>query len=37
MSQIDRWVLRSTLEWLDNHPEHRDRLALRRSTSAARR
>ena len=28
MSQIDRWVLRSTLEWLDNHPEHRDRLAF---------
>ncbi len=26
MSQIDRWVLRTTLEWLDNHPEHRDRL-----------
>lgn len=28
MSQIDRWVLRSTLEWLDNHPDHRDRLAF---------
>ena len=28
MSQIDRWVLRSTLEWLDNHPEHRDRLGF---------
>ena len=28
MSQIDRWVLRSTLEWLDIHPEHRDRLAF---------
>jgi diguanylate cyclase (GGDEF)-like protein len=28
MSQIDRWVLRSTLEWLDDHPEHRDRLAF---------
>jgi EAL domain-containing protein (putative c-di-GMP-specific phosphodiesterase class I) len=28
MSQIDRWVLRNTLEWLDNHPEHRDRLAF---------
>jgi diguanylate cyclase (GGDEF)-like protein len=28
MSQIDRWVLRSTLEWLDNHPKHRDRLSF---------
>jgi diguanylate cyclase (GGDEF)-like protein len=28
MSQIDRWVLRSTLEWLDDHPEHRDRLSF---------
>jgi EAL domain-containing protein (putative c-di-GMP-specific phosphodiesterase class I) len=28
MSQIDRWVLRSTLEWLDNHPEHRERLGF---------
>lgn len=28
MSQIDRWVLRSTLEWLDQHPEHRDRLTF---------
>jgi diguanylate cyclase (GGDEF)-like protein len=28
MSQIDRWVLRTTLEWLDDHPEHRDRLAF---------
>lgn len=28
MSQIDRWVLRSTLEWLDANPEHRDRLAF---------
>jgi diguanylate cyclase (GGDEF)-like protein len=28
MSQIDRWVLRSTLEWLDTHPEHRERLAF---------
>jgi diguanylate cyclase (GGDEF)-like protein len=28
MSQIDRWVLRSTLEWLDNHPEHRNRLGF---------
>ena len=28
MSQIDRWVLRSTLEWLDDHPEHRDRLGF---------
>lgn len=26
MSDIDRWVLRSMLEWLDEHPEHRDRL-----------
>ncbi len=26
MSDIDRWVLRSTLEWLDSHPTHRDRL-----------
>jgi diguanylate cyclase (GGDEF)-like protein len=26
MSHIDRWVLKSTLEWLDSHPEHRDRL-----------
>ncbi len=28
MSNIDRWVLRSTLEWLDDHPEHRERLAF---------
>lgn len=28
MSQIDRWVLLSTLQWLDEHPEHRDRLAF---------
>lgn len=28
MSQIDRWVLRTTLEWLDAHPEHRDRLSF---------
>lgn len=28
MSQIDRWVLRSTLEWLDQHPAHRDRLSF---------
>lgn len=28
MSQIDRWVLRSTLEWLDQHPAHRDRLTF---------
>ncbi len=28
MSQIDRWVLRSTLEWLDNHPAHRDCLSF---------
>jgi diguanylate cyclase (GGDEF)-like protein len=28
MAQIDRWVLRSTLEWLDDHPDHRDRLAF---------
>ena len=28
MSDIDRWVLRSTLEWLDTHPAHRDRLAF---------
>lgn len=26
MSQIDRWVLSNTLEWLDQHPAHRDRL-----------
>jgi len=28
MSHIDRWVLLSTLEWLDSNPEHRDRLAF---------
>ena len=28
MSQIDRWVLRNTLEWLDTHPQHRDRLSF---------
>jgi diguanylate cyclase (GGDEF)-like protein/PAS domain S-box-containing protein len=28
MSQIDRWVLRNTLEWLDQHPDHRDRLTF---------
>ncbi|MFO1197064.1 MAG: EAL domain-containing protein [Burkholderiaceae bacterium] len=28
MSQIDRWVLRSTLQWLDDHPDHRDRLTF---------
>jgi diguanylate cyclase (GGDEF)-like protein/PAS domain S-box-containing protein len=28
MSQIDRWVLRSILEWLDTHPDHRDRLTF---------
>lgn len=28
MSQIDRWVLRSTLEWIDAHPDHRDRLTF---------
>jgi diguanylate cyclase (GGDEF)-like protein len=28
MSQIDRWVLRSTLEWIDSHPVHRQRLAF---------
>ncbi|MBN9462241.1 MAG: EAL domain-containing protein [Burkholderiales bacterium] len=26
MTQIDRWVLRSTLEWLDKQPAHRDRV-----------
>lgn len=26
MTQIDRWVLRSTLEWLDRQPAHRDRV-----------
>lgn len=28
MSQIDRWVLLNTLEWLDQHPAHRDRLSF---------
>ncbi|MFP5405737.1 MAG: putative bifunctional diguanylate cyclase/phosphodiesterase, partial [Gammaproteobacteria bacterium] len=28
MGQIDRWVLRSTLEWLDQHSEHRDSLGF---------
>ncbi|MGE0806269.1 MAG: putative bifunctional diguanylate cyclase/phosphodiesterase [Burkholderiaceae bacterium] len=28
MSQIDRWVLRSTLEWLDDNPDHRDSLGF---------
>jgi diguanylate cyclase (GGDEF)-like protein len=28
MSEIDRWVLRSTLEWLDQHAAHRDRLSF---------
>lgn len=28
MSEIDRWVLRSTLEWLDLHAAHRDRLSF---------
>ena len=28
MSQIDRWVLRTTLEWLDTHPVHRDGLGF---------
>ena len=28
MSQIDRWVLRSTLEWLDENPDHRERLGF---------
>jgi diguanylate cyclase (GGDEF)-like protein len=28
MSQIDRWVLRNTLEWLDGHPSHRDRVSF---------
>ena len=26
MTQIDRWVLRSTLEWLDSQPAHRDNV-----------
>jgi len=28
MSQIDRWVLRSTLEWLDDNPDHRDSIGF---------
>jgi EAL domain-containing protein (putative c-di-GMP-specific phosphodiesterase class I) len=28
MAQIDWWVLRSTLEWLDDHPDHRERLSF---------
>jgi diguanylate cyclase (GGDEF)-like protein len=28
MSQIDRWVLRSTLEWLDSNLEHRERIGF---------
>jgi diguanylate cyclase (GGDEF)-like protein len=28
MSQIDRWVLRSTLEWLDANPAHRDAVGF---------
>jgi diguanylate cyclase (GGDEF)-like protein len=28
MGQIDRWVLRSTLEWLDAHPGHRDSMGF---------
>lgn len=28
MSQIDRWVVKTTLEWLDAHSEHRDRLTF---------
>lgn len=28
MSDIDRWVLRSTLEWMDTHPQHRNRLSF---------
>ena len=28
MSQIDRWVLRNTLEWLDANPNHRDRITF---------
>ncbi len=26
MTEIDRWVLRSTLEWLDSQPKHRDEI-----------
>lgn len=28
MSQIDRWVIKTTLQWLDAHPEHRERLTF---------
>jgi diguanylate cyclase (GGDEF)-like protein len=28
MGQIDRWVLSSTLEWLDSHPAHRDSMGF---------
>ncbi len=28
MSQIDRWVIKTTLQWLDAHPEHRNRLTF---------
>ena len=28
MAQIDRWVLRSILEWLDDNPSHRERLSF---------
>jgi diguanylate cyclase (GGDEF)-like protein len=28
MSQIDRWVLQDTIDWLDANPEHRDRLTF---------
>lgn len=28
MSQIDRWVLANTLSWIDEHPEHRNRLTF---------
>lgn len=28
MSQIDRWVLRSTLEWLDLNKDHRERVGF---------
>ena len=26
MADIDRWVLNTVLEWLEQHPEHRDRV-----------
>jgi EAL domain-containing protein (putative c-di-GMP-specific phosphodiesterase class I) len=28
MSDIDRWVLRSIMEWLDDHPEHLSRIGF---------